>query len=137
ARERAHERVEHLRGELRQVERAVQEARLEAARVGGELAAVNQFLRSQAGAPGGAAVLADQLEVDPGYELAVAAALDGRLRAAILADRSAAGDLLDRAGADGGRALVADQAADREPAPDRPPPAVGAELLSERVHGPV
>ena len=34
--------------------------------------------------PGGAAVLADQLDVDPGYELAVAAALDGRLRAAVL-----------------------------------------------------
>ena len=80
------------RGELREAERAVEAARREAARVGGELAACNQFLRSQTAAPGGAAVLADELEVDPGYELAVAAALDGRLRAAVLADRSAAGD---------------------------------------------
>ena len=46
---------------------AVEAARREAARVGGELAACNQFLRSQTAAPGGAAVLADQLEVDPGY----------------------------------------------------------------------
>ena len=71
--------------ELREAERAVEAARREAARVGGELAACNQFLRSQTAAPGGATVLADQLEVDPGYELAVAAALDGRLRAAVLA----------------------------------------------------
>ena len=110
ARQRAHEELERLRGELREAERAVEAARREAARVGGELAACNQFLRSQTAAPGGAAMLADQLEVDPGYELAVAAALDGRLRAAVLADRGAAGALLDRAGADGGRALVLDQA---------------------------
>ena len=77
-------------------------------------------------------MLADQLEVDPGYELAVAAALDGRLRAAVLADRGAAGALLDRAGADGGRALVVDPAAlrtrpgARGAAPhDRAPSALG------------
>ena len=53
--------------------------------VGAELAAVNQFLRSHAGAPGGAAALADDLHVEAGYELALAAALGGRLRAAIVA----------------------------------------------------
>ncbi len=106
AREQARERLEQARAEQRDAERAVEATRREAARVGGELAACNQFLRSQTAAPGGAAVLADQLDVDPGYELAVAAALDGRLRAAVLGDRVTAGALLDRAGADGGRALI-------------------------------
>ena len=49
-------------------------------------------------APGGARSLADELTVAPGYELAVAAALDGRLGAALLDDRTAAGELLDKAG---------------------------------------
>jgi chromosome segregation protein len=52
AREQARERLEHLRGELREAERAVEATRREAARVGGELAACNQFLRSQTAAPG-------------------------------------------------------------------------------------
>ena len=105
--------------------------------MGGELAACNQFLRSQTAAPGGAAVLADQLEVDPGYELAVAAALDGRLRAAVLADRGAAGALLDRAGADGGRALVLDQADGAAPVENAAsPPTPSAEPLGRHVHGP-
>ena len=59
-------------------------ARREAARVGGELAAVNQFLRNHAGAIHGATSLSDSLDVAPGYELAVAAALDGRLAAAVV-----------------------------------------------------
>ncbi|HET6865311.1 MAG TPA: AAA family ATPase [Solirubrobacteraceae bacterium] len=135
AREQARERLDGLRGELREAERAVEGTRREAARVGGELAACNQFLRSQTAAPGGAAVLADELEVDPGYEVAVAAALDGRLRAAVLSDRAAADAVLDRAGADGGRALVFDAADDREIGSPSPP-VDGAERLAERVHGP-
>jgi chromosome segregation protein len=135
ARDAAEARVEHVRDALRAAEREVERARREAARVGGELAAVNQFLRSQAGGPGGAAVLADQLEVEPGYELALAAALDGRLRAAVVADQAAAGTLLDRAGAEGGRALVAGAV----PAP--PPSGAGAptsdaERLADHVRGP-
>ena len=137
AREQARERLEQVRGELREAERAVEAARREAARVGGELAACNQFLRSQTGAPGGATVLADQLEVDPGYELAVAAALDGRLRAAVLGDRAAAGALLDRAGADGGRALVAPSDGPLQaPVTTEPPPQDAAEPLAGHVHGP-
>src|SRR5207248_527219 len=98
---------DHARGQLRDAERAVERARREAARAGGELAAVNQFLRSQAALPGGARSLADGLEVDPGYELALTAALDGRLRAAVVPDREAAAEILQRAGSDGGRALIA------------------------------
>ena len=137
AREQAREQLEQARGDLREAERAVEAARREAARVGGELAACNQFLRSQTAAPGGATVLADQLEVDAGYELAVAAALDGRLRAAVLRDRTVAGALLDRAGADGGRALITPSAGVPQPSATAPaPPLDGAEPLAGRVHGP-
>ncbi|HUA70538.1 MAG TPA: AAA family ATPase, partial [Solirubrobacteraceae bacterium] len=137
ARERARERLEQARTELREAERAVEGARREAARVGGELAACNQFLRSQTAAPGGAAVLADQLEVDPGYELAVAAALDGRLRAAVLRDLPAASVLLDRAGADGGRALIVPSDVPTQPhSATALPPLDGAEPLARHVHGP-
>ena len=68
--------------------------------------------------------LADELEVEAGYELALAAALDGRLRAAVVADLAAGASLLDGAGADGGSALVAGAArGQRRRAPSRPRPA--------------
>jgi chromosome segregation protein len=134
-REQAEHRADRARAALRESERAVESARREAARVGGELAAVNQFLRSQGGSPGGAATLADELEVDPGYELALAAALDGRLRAAVVRDRGAASALLDRAGADGGRALVAPSDGGPERVDASRPPGDGAELLADHVRG--
>jgi chromosome segregation protein len=124
-RAQAEARVEQARGGVREAERAVEAARREAARVGGELAAVNQFLRGQTAAPGGASALADELEVDPGYELAVAAAFDGRLRAAVVDDRTAGSALLDRAGADGGRALVAPSPEAEAHAGGPTPPAAG------------
>ena len=107
--------LEGVRTAVRDAERAAEQARREAARVGGELAGVNQFLRNQAGALRGAPPLSDALGVDPGYELALAAALDGRLAAAVVDGRDRAETLLDAAGADGGRALVSD-----------PPPATPA-----------
>ncbi|MFL5824125.1 MAG: chromosome segregation SMC family protein [Solirubrobacteraceae bacterium] len=138
SRAEAEERLERARESVREAQRAVERARLEAVRVGGELAAVNQFLRSHAAVPGGASLLADELEVDSGFELAVAAALDGRLGAAVVVDLEAAGDLLDRAGAEGGRALVTDLVARAEAhaagAPGRSP-AEGAEPLAEHVRG--
>ncbi len=136
ARRQAEERVDAARTELRRAERAVEEARREAARVGGELAAVNQFLRTQTAAPGGATVLADELEVDPGYELALAAALDGRLRAAVVADGAAAGALLDEAGAEGGRALIAGAPPAARAGGGAAQPTGGAELLADHVRGP-
>jgi chromosome segregation protein len=134
ARDAAEQALAAARAAVLRSQQAVEEARVEAARVGGELAAVNQFLRSHAGAPGDAPLLADQLEVDPGYELAVAAALDGRLRAAVVADRSTADSLLDRAGPEGGRALIA-EFTEGEPAAVRTPPASGAEPLARHVQG--
>ncbi len=124
AREQAEAAAEAARGALREAERQVESARRDAARVGAELAAVNQFLsshsRSLAGAPGVAGegagdaprALSEILKVQSGYELALAAALGGRLDAALVADIAGAADLLDRAGPDGATALLAGAAVD-------------------------
>ena len=104
--------------------------------MGSELAAVNQFLRSHAGAPGGAPALADALRAEPGYELALAAALGPRLRAAVARDFSEAATLLDGAGRDGGAALVpaGDATAPGAfPSAGSPAPAPDAEPLLEHV----
>ncbi len=106
ARVAADEAFEALRSARRDAERAADTARREAARIGADLAGVNQFLRSQAGAPGGARALGDGLRAKPGFELALAAVLGPRLRAAVAADLPAALELVAGAGADGGAALV-------------------------------
>ena len=68
---------------------------------------------------------------DPGYELALAAALGPRLRAAVAADLGEGSRLLDRAGRDGGAALIVPDAA---PAGRRRRAAgAGAEPLSDHV----
>ncbi|MCU0258611.1 MAG: AAA family ATPase, partial [Solirubrobacteraceae bacterium] len=130
----ADEGCEVARAALRAAERSAEEARREAVRVGAELAAANQFLRTRAGAPNGARALADDLEVEPGFELAVAAALGGRLRAAIVDDLAAGDALLSRLGADGGHALVTGAAAG--PAAPGTAPVAGARALAEVVRGP-
>jgi chromosome segregation protein len=135
AREQSEARAERARFTVREAERAVEAARREAARVGGELAAVNQFLRTQQASAPGASTLADGLEVDSGYELALAAALDGRLRAAVVADRAAAGILLDRSGSDGGRTLLAGAGGPAAAGSAAPAPGPGAERLLEHVRG--
>ncbi|MGO9790397.1 MAG: chromosome segregation SMC family protein [Solirubrobacteraceae bacterium] len=134
-RDRSETAFEAARGGVREAERAVEQARRNAARVGGELAACNQFLRSHSAAPGGARSLADAIAVAPGFELAVAAALDGRLGAALVDDRDAAGTLLDRSGSDGGRVLVIGAQAFRADAaePSALPP--GAERLADQIRG--
>jgi chromosome segregation protein len=129
----------------REVEHAADAARREAARTGAELAKLNQFLRTQAGAPGGAAALADDLGAEPGYELALAAALGPRLRAAVAGDLAEGARLLDRAGADGGAALIvpdgradgpsagAHDSSAAAPHDSSRPPAPGAEPLVAHV----
>jgi len=123
------------RGALAAAERAADQARREAARAGGELAAVNQFLHSHGSALGGSSSLAEALTVGSGYELAVAAALDGRLGAALAADLSTAAALLDRAGSDGGRVLVTGSAVDEENGREPSAPMPGAEHLVSHIHG--
>jgi chromosome segregation protein len=138
--------AEAARERLSAAERAAQEARREAARVGAELAAANQFLRGHARAAGSeqagsAPALSEELRVEDGYELALAAALGGRLDAAVVADVAGAESLLDRSGPDGGTALLAATQPDdaRAPGigrPEGPEPAPGARRLLELLSGP-
>jgi chromosome segregation protein len=130
ARREADAAADAARRTRREAEAAAEAARREAARTGAELAKLNQFLRTHAGAPGGAAALADDLSAEPGYELALAAALGPRLRAAVAADLAEGGALLDRAGRDGGAALIAPEAAASAPAS---PPAPNARALRDHV----
>ena len=123
---------ELARQAVRAAERSAEDARRESARVGAELAAANQYLRSHASAPSGERALADDLEVQPGFELAVAAALGGRLRAAIVPDLASGQALLGRLGADGGTALVEGGAVRAAVAAV---PAAGARPLADLVRG--
>ncbi|MEA2303912.1 MAG: chromosome segregation protein [Solirubrobacteraceae bacterium] len=126
--------AETARRARRAAETTAEGARRDAARIGAELASANQFLRSHTSAPGGARALADELQVEAGAELALSAALGGRLSAAIADDLPAARALLERVGRDGGRALVADPTA---PVPARSaPPAPRARHLGDLVTGP-
>ncbi len=118
ARAQADVLAEEARTGLRSAEAAADSARREAARVGAELAAANQFLSSHArfgaAGAGGARALSETLTVADGYELALAAALGGRLDAALVRDLGGANTLLDGAGPDGASALLAGDAAETE-----------------------
>ena len=118
------------RDELREAERGVEQARRESARVGAELAGVNQFLRSHAGTAGGER-LEGRMQVRAGYELAVAAALGGRLGAWLASDRGKAEALVDGAGEDGAHALVPGERT--RGATVTPPPTPAAERLIDLV----
>jgi chromosome segregation protein len=144
AREHADAEAEHARERLTVTEREMQDTRREAARVGAELAAANQFLRSHVRVGGeqkdAPKALSEELQVKDGYELALAAALGGRLDAALVEDVAGAQELLDRSGPDGGTALLADP---QPPGDDRPrepglhnrPPAPSALKLLDLVSG--
>jgi chromosome segregation protein len=146
ARERAEEAAERARERLAAAERELEDARRESARVGAELAAANQFLRSHLSADltsgdRGPSALSEQLRVRDGYELALAAALGGRLDAAVVKDVAGAQALLDTAGPDGGMALLADigpaggpGVGPQQPSPREP--VAGALTLLELVSGP-
>ncbi|MDX6707737.1 MAG: chromosome segregation protein [Solirubrobacteraceae bacterium] len=128
---------ETVRGERAEAERALEAARRGAARVGAELAGCNQFLRTraaQASAASGAPSLADALEVQPGYERAVAAALGGLLRASLVQRVREGTELLDGAGSEGGRVLIT---GDLDPGAARAaqPPAPGARHLADFISG--
>ncbi len=143
ARAQADERAGEQRARLAAEERRAQEARRESERVGGELAAANQFLRShvRVGGEGAAAprALSEELSVREGYELALAAALGGRLDAALAADVAGAQSLLDGSGADGATVLLAESEPRERPPGDvqsRAQPAPGAVRLLELLSGP-
>jgi chromosome segregation protein len=146
ARERADAEAASARERLTEAERAVEDARRDGARVGAELAAANQFLRGHAaargaGQDGAPKALSEDLRVQDGYELALAAALGGRLDAALVEDVAGAESLLDRSGPDGGTALLAGTPADVHGSPQPgsgayPAPAPNAERLLDLVSGP-
>jgi len=149
ARAEASRRLDECRAGLRECERAAEAARAErqdaegaaeaartrAAAAGAELASANAFLRAAAGAPGGGGrPLLDDLDVEPGYELALAAALGPRLRAEVVEDLAAGEAVLERAGRDGASVLVAGAASGSASArASGDPPAPGAERLLDRV----
>ncbi len=141
ARARGDELAGQARERLRAAERAVEDARREAARVGAELAAVNQFLRSHAAkvaGDGSAKALSEELSVEDGYELALAAALGGRLDAALVRDVAGAEALLDRSGPDGGTVLLAgelDGERSKAAAGGSEAPAAGARRMMDLVSG--
>ena len=113
--------------------RSADEARSAAADVGAALARANQFLRSASGpAVDGASALADKLEVTTGLELALSAALGASLSATVAETREEAARLLDKAGGEGGRALVVGSARVR---PDGAPPVAGAVALAGEIRG--
>jgi chromosome segregation protein len=101
--EAAEAEMESARTARREAERAVEAARARSAQAGADLAVVNQFLRTAASAPDGSATLAQSLDVAPGYELALAAALGPRLSAALVDDLAAGERVLDQ----GSSALIA------------------------------
>jgi chromosome segregation protein len=142
ARVGADEHAEQARLRLAAAERGAQDARRESARVGAELAAANQFLRGHAHlggeADGSPKALSEELRVEDGYELALAAALGGRLDAALVEDVAGAQALLDRAGPDGATALLAGSETAAAHASAEPPaaPAPGALRLIDLLSGP-
>jgi chromosome segregation protein len=128
----AEQAVVDAREALRSAERDVELARREAAAVGGELAGVNQFLRSHAAAGASDQALEGALSVTAGYELALAATLGGALSATVVADRAQAEAVLAGAGAEGARVLTV--GGGRASAPGRAPVA-GARALLELLVG--
>ena len=140
ARVEADEHAERARGRLATAEREAQDARRESAGVGAELAAANQFLRGHAhlgdDQPGSPRALSEALRVEDGYELALAAALGGRLDAALVQDVAGAQELLDRAGPDGASALLATDELAPSPRRDARQPAPEARRLTELISGP-
>ena len=127
----AEREVEARRAERRDAEHAVESARARAAQAGADLATANQFLRTALTAPDGSGTLAQSLDVEAGFELALAAALGPRLAAALVDDLPAGERLLDRAGEKGGTTLVRGEQGTPAGASTNAPP--GAEPLSDRV----
>ena len=126
--------VAQAREGLLTAEREIEAARREAASVGADLAAVNQFLRTHAAAGGGGeADLESALTVEPGYELALAATLGGRLAAVVVADRSQALGVIEAARDGDSRALVTPTGAPPPPAGASPTP--DARPLLELLRG--
>ena len=126
--------AERARATRTEAERAVEGARREAATVGAQLAAVNQFLRTAAG-PASASTLAADLQVDPGYELAVAAALGPRLGATVVDTFASAVEALANSGNEGASVIVAGRRVASDAPSASPAGQSGLEPLLGHVRG--
>ena len=126
-----------LRDGRRAAEAALETSRSEGARARAELDAVAHLARSAAPAPGANGALAAHLRVDPGYELALAAALGPLLRAGLAAGVDQGAALLDADAEDGGTVLVGGSgsgwAAGRPAGPSPGPPTPEAQRLLDHV----
>ena len=118
-----------MRKQLLACEQDVERARRECAAVGAELAGANQFLRSHA-ARSDRPPIGSRIEVTPGYELALAAALGDRLNAAVALDRADAERVIERARGEEARVLVP-----LDPPPPSAPPVAGAVALRSLISG--
>ena len=127
--EEAGARLLSMQARRRESSVAVERARSEAARTAAELEAVEQLARTAAPAPGDAGALARHVGAEPGFELALAAALGHRLRAGLASDLGEGAALLDSAPP--GSAVVLSGGAG--PVRPGPPPVPGAERLLDRV----
>jgi chromosome segregation protein len=133
----ADEGASAARAALRAAEAAAENARRAAAATAAELAACRQFLAAHypMGGHSDAPTLARSVDVEPGYEVALAAVLAERLEVPIAEDRRAAAALLDARGGEAGRALVSGPRVSRTAAP-APVPAARPLLAVVRGAGP-
>ncbi|HUH81621.1 MAG TPA: AAA family ATPase [Solirubrobacteraceae bacterium] len=139
--ERGEQELAAARERLAASEQDCREARRERERLEAELAAVNQFLHDHARArsAGGAPAFSEELRVADGFELALAAALGGRLDAALAEGLEGAQALLDTVGPDGGTVLLSRRSRGGDPvggSEQAGAPAPGARRLLELVAGP-
>jgi len=121
----------------REAEAALGAARAAGAQARAELEAVVQLARRAAPAPGVAGALAEHLRVEPGYELALAAALGPLVRAGLADALGEATALLDGDAGTSATVLV-ERPSTAEPegaanVAGGAPPAPGAERLLDRV----
>ena len=130
--ERAELAADEARAARREAERAAEAARARAAQVGAELAAVNQFVRGASASPGATRTLVEQLHIQSGYELALAAVLGPRLTASVVADLGEGERLLDAAGPNGASTLIEPRVSAPAGSPSSPS-VPGGRLLAQLV----
>jgi chromosome segregation protein len=125
----AREGLDAARASAREATEAAEFAARESAKLAGELAALDEFLSRHGQAPSGSRTLAEGIETEPGAEAAVAAALGGRLGAAVVDSLGEGQELLSGLGESGGSAVVGGAVASGQGTP----PAPGARPLESLV----
>jgi len=123
------EGADATRAAAREASARSEAAAREHARLAGELAALDEFLSRHGEAPAGARLLSEGIETEPGAEAAVAAALGGRLGAAVVGSLGEGQELLSKLGDNGGSAVVAGAGAGDQGTPPSP----GARPLASLV----